>query len=166
MRKNGKKNSVHGCHGRARHWAALTARWAAALLCAYVPLVEELPPLMPAPLLNVLALLAALHALLPLDGTSRAVTTGEPASPVCRSGSAHRVRTADTCRPVRAAGSPWSVAHRRDRKRPGATAARCTHRSERLPCRGVRTDCAGGRVPPGGGGPGGPASVSSCSRAQ
>lgn len=49
VRKNGKRNSALGRHGRIRRWTALTARWSAALLCAYVPLVEQLPSLMPAP---------------------------------------------------------------------------------------------------------------------
>ncbi len=39
-------------------------------LCA---LPERLPPLVPAPLFNVLALLAGVHALLPFDGAPRAV---------------------------------------------------------------------------------------------
>ncbi|MET8572623.1 hypothetical protein [Streptomyces sp. NPDC004783] len=59
--KNGKWNS-----GRLGRWVLGVARCTAALLCAYVPLAGQLPaPLLPAPLLNVLALLTALPVLLP-----------------------------------------------------------------------------------------------------
>ncbi|EHN79908.1 hypothetical protein SMCF_486 [Streptomyces coelicoflavus ZG0656] len=106
MRKNGKTNSVQDGQGRARRWIALVARWSAALLSAYVPLVEQLPPLVPAPLVNVLALLAGVHAILPFDdGAPRAVSAGEPAAPVGRFRSARCVRAAATRHPVRAPGS-------------------------------------------------------------
>lgn len=145
MGKNGKRNSVQVGQGRARRWMVLTARWSAALLCAYVPLADQLAPLMPTPLLNILALLAGLHALLPLDGTPPAVPTREAASPVCRSGSERWVRTADTCRPVRAVGSPWAVARLRGRKRLDGP-KRAVH-TTRNGCtgHGARTDCSRGR---------------------
>ncbi len=109
MRKNGKTNSAQDGQGRARRWIALVARWSAALLSAYVPLVEQLPPLVPAPLVNVLALLAGVHAILPFnDGAPRTVSPGEPAAPVGRFRSARcvRVRTAAARYPVRALQSP------------------------------------------------------------
>lgn len=117
VRKNGKRNSADVGRRRAGRWMVLTARWSAALLCAYVPLANQLPSLMPAPLLNVLALLAGLHALLPLDGVPRTVRTRDAASAACRTDSARRVRTADTAHPVRAVGTPWAVARHRDRTR-------------------------------------------------
>lgn len=117
VRKNGKRNSAHVGHGRAGRWMVLTARWSAALLCAYVPLANELPSLMPAPLLNVLALVAGLHAVLPLDGIPRTARARDAASPACRTDSVRRLRTADIAHPVRAVGTPWAVARHRDRRR-------------------------------------------------
>lgn len=117
VRKNGKRNSAAIRHGRARRWMVRTVRWSAALLCAYVPLADRLPPLMPAPLLNGLALVVGLHAFLPLDGPSRSVQKREALFPTCRTGWARRVRRADTVYPVCGAGSPWAVARHRDRKR-------------------------------------------------
>lgn len=132
VRKNGKRNSAHVGHGRAGRWMVLTARWSAALLCAYVPLANELPSLMPAPLLNVLALVAGLHALLPLDGISRTVRTRDAASPACRTDSARRMRTTDTAHPVRAVGTPWSVARHRDRQRLSGPRRRAPHAAGRM----------------------------------
>lgn len=120
VRKNGKRNSVHVGHGRrAGRGLVLTARWSAALLWAYVPLASELPSPMPAPLLNVLALLAGLHALLPLDGTPGPLRTRHAAPPRRPGGTARQVPTARTLR---------TVARHRARKRPSSP----THRSHTM----------------------------------
>lgn len=109
VRKNGKRNSVRAGHGRrAGRGLVLTARWSAALLCAYAPLASELPSPMPAPMLNVLALLAGVHALLPPHGNPGPL---RPRQTPHRPGTARQAPTACT---------PWTVARHRARKRPGS----------------------------------------------
>ena len=125
VRKNGRRYSAE-----VGHWTVRTGRWSAAVLCAYLPLASQLPPLLPGSLLNALALLTALHVLLPSDDdrSPRGETRRpRPAHPGRAVRYAHTAGTTRTAGPARATGTTWTVAHHRRREHHASRA----HRSGR-----------------------------------